>query len=44
MALDRASGPPLHLHPTHGEGFDVLAGERTAARIRVTGRRHHGLA
>jgi hypothetical protein len=29
MALDPASGPPLHLHPTHGEGFYVLAGELT---------------
>lgn len=24
------SGPPLHVHPTHGEGFYVLAGELTA--------------
>jgi quercetin dioxygenase-like cupin family protein len=23
------AGPPLHLHPTHGEGFYVLAGELT---------------
>jgi quercetin dioxygenase-like cupin family protein len=22
-----ATGPPLHLHPTHGEGFYVLAGD-----------------
>jgi quercetin dioxygenase-like cupin family protein len=22
-----ASGPPLHVHPTHGEGFYVLAGD-----------------
>ena len=22
-----SSGPPLHVHPTHGEGFYVLAGE-----------------
>ena len=29
MALDPASGPPLHLHPTHGERFDVLAGRLT---------------
>jgi len=29
MVLDPASGPPLHLHPTHGEGFYVLAGELT---------------
>jgi quercetin dioxygenase-like cupin family protein len=29
MALEPASGPPLHLHPTHGEGFYVLAGELT---------------
>lgn len=24
-----SAGPPLHLHPTHGEGFYVLAGELT---------------
>jgi quercetin dioxygenase-like cupin family protein len=24
-----ADGPPLHLHPTHGEGFYVLVGELT---------------
>jgi len=24
-----AAGPPLHVHPTHGEGFYVLAGEVT---------------
>lgn len=24
-----SGGPPLHLHPTHGEGFYVLAGELT---------------
>jgi len=24
-----SSGPPLHTHPTHGEGFYVLAGEPT---------------
>jgi quercetin dioxygenase-like cupin family protein len=24
-----SAGPPLHLHPTHGEGFYVLAGEMT---------------
>jgi len=24
-----SQGPPLHLHPTHGEGFYVLAGEMT---------------
>lgn len=24
-----SSGPPLHLHPTHGEGFYVLQGELT---------------
>lgn len=24
-----SGGPPLHLHPTHGEGFYVLAGEMT---------------
>jgi quercetin dioxygenase-like cupin family protein len=23
------AGPPLHVHPTHGEGFYVLAGELT---------------
>jgi quercetin dioxygenase-like cupin family protein len=23
------AGPPLHVHPTHGEGFYVLAGEMT---------------
>lgn len=23
------SGPPLHIHPNHGEGFYVLAGEMT---------------
>lgn len=28
MAMDPGSGgPPLHVHPTHGEGFFVLAGE-----------------
>lgn len=28
MAMDAgAAGPPLHVHPTHGEGFFVLAGE-----------------
>jgi quercetin dioxygenase-like cupin family protein len=25
----RSAGPPLHVHPTHGEGFYVLAGEMT---------------
>jgi quercetin dioxygenase-like cupin family protein len=33
-------GPPLHLHPTHGEGFYVLAGELTlqiGAEIRTAG-------
>lgn len=30
MVLDPGgSGPPLHVHPTHGEGFYVLAGELT---------------
>jgi quercetin dioxygenase-like cupin family protein len=29
MVLDPGSGPPLHLHPTHGEGFYVLAGQLT---------------
>jgi quercetin dioxygenase-like cupin family protein len=29
LVLDPATGPPLHLHPTHGEGFYVLAGELT---------------
>jgi quercetin dioxygenase-like cupin family protein len=29
MALDPPSGPPLRLHPTHGERFDVLAGKLT---------------
>lgn len=29
MVLDPGTGPPLHLHPTHGEGFYVLAGELT---------------
>jgi quercetin dioxygenase-like cupin family protein len=24
-----SAGPPLHLHPTHGEGFYVLTGELT---------------
>jgi quercetin dioxygenase-like cupin family protein len=24
-----SAGPPLHVHPTHGEGFYVLAGELT---------------
>lgn len=24
-----SGGPPLHVHPTHGEGFYVLAGELT---------------
>ena len=24
-----SGGPPLHLHPTHAEGFYVLAGELT---------------
>lgn len=24
-----SEGPPLHVHPTHGEGFYVLAGELT---------------
>ncbi len=24
-----AGGPPLHVHPTHGEGFYVLSGELT---------------
>ena len=24
-----ATGPPLHVHPTHGEGFFVLTGELT---------------
>ena len=24
-----SAGPPLHVHPTHGEGFYVLAGEMT---------------
>src|SRR5438105_6169759 len=25
----REDGPPLHMHPTHGEGFYVLEGEVT---------------
>lgn len=25
----RSAGPPLHVHPTHGEGFYVLAGVLT---------------
>jgi quercetin dioxygenase-like cupin family protein len=30
MSLPAGSqGPPLHVHPTHGEGFYVLAGELT---------------
>jgi quercetin dioxygenase-like cupin family protein len=29
LVLDPATGPPLHLHPAHGEGFYVLAGELT---------------
>lgn len=30
MAMEPgASGPPLHLHPTHAEAFYVLAGELT---------------
>jgi hypothetical protein len=29
MVLDPGSGPLLHLHPTHGEGFYVLAGQLT---------------
>ena len=30
MRLDPGStGPPLHVHPTHGEGFYVLSGELT---------------
>lgn len=30
MTLDAgAAGPPLHMHPTHGEGFYVLAGTPT---------------
>lgn len=29
MVLDPGTGPPLHVHPTHGEGFYVLAGELT---------------
>jgi quercetin dioxygenase-like cupin family protein len=30
MAMAAGSGgPPLHVHPTHGEGFYVLAGELT---------------
>jgi quercetin dioxygenase-like cupin family protein len=29
MMLDPGTGPPLHVHPTHGEGFYVLAGEVT---------------
>lgn len=29
MVLDPGTGPPLHVHPTHGEGFYVLAGEVT---------------
>jgi quercetin dioxygenase-like cupin family protein len=34
-----SSGPPLHLHPTHGEGFYVLTGELTfqVGRDVVTG-------
>jgi quercetin dioxygenase-like cupin family protein len=28
LAMDAGTaGPPLHVHPTHGEGFFVLAGE-----------------
>ncbi|MGH3320042.1 MAG: cupin domain-containing protein [Streptosporangiaceae bacterium] len=27
MALDPGTGPPLHVHPTHAEGFYVLARE-----------------
>jgi quercetin dioxygenase-like cupin family protein len=29
MVLDPATGPPLHLHPTHGEGCYVLTGQPT---------------
>lgn len=29
LILDPATGPPLHFHPTHSEGFYVLAGELT---------------
>lgn len=29
MVLDPGTGPPLHVHPTHDEGFYVLAGELT---------------
>ncbi len=30
MTMDAgAAGPPLHVHPTHGEGFFVLAGTLT---------------
>lgn len=29
LVLDPGTGPPLHVHPTHGEGFYVLAGELT---------------
>jgi quercetin dioxygenase-like cupin family protein len=29
MVLDPGSGPPLHVHPTHSEGFYVLAGDLT---------------
>ena len=29
MALDPGTGPPLHVHSTHGEGFYVLSGELT---------------
>lgn len=27
--LDPGTGPPLHVHPSHGEGFYVLSGELT---------------
>jgi quercetin dioxygenase-like cupin family protein len=29
LVLDPGTGPPLHVHPTHGEGFYVLTGELT---------------
>ena len=34
-----SAGPPLHVHPTHGEGFYVLAGEIRPARARGCRRR-----
>jgi quercetin dioxygenase-like cupin family protein len=32
LVLEPGTGPPLHLHPTHGEGFYVLSGELTVNR------------